>query len=103
MEHIDCSACCKKTPARPPNKGFLGLIVAFWVGSVFLGFGAAQGNGWSFVLGSAWFALATSVVLLARRATSWTCADCGSAVMPPLVPTSAPPTAGIGGAHLRHA
>lgn len=102
MEHIDCSACCKKTPARPPNRTFWALIAAFWVSSLALGFGAAQGHGWGFVLVSAWAALATSVVLLARRTTSWTCADCGSAVTPPIT-TAAPLTGSFRGMHARHA
>jgi hypothetical protein len=81
--HCECGACRARTEAKPPNKAFWGLIVAFWLASLVLGFGASR-EGWSFVLVASWVALASSVVLLARRATSWTCAECGSAVAPPL-------------------
>lgn len=84
MEHrCECSACNALTEARPPNKAFWSLIVAFWAASLLLGFGASRA-GWSFVLVATWAALASSVVLLARRATSWTCAACGSAITPPI-------------------
>jgi hypothetical protein len=103
MEHIDCGACCAKTAARPPNKAFWGLIAAFWVSSLALGFGAAQGRGWDVVLIASWVALATSVVLLARRATTWTCAECGSTVMPPAEAHAPPLTGSFRGMHARHA
>jgi hypothetical protein len=103
MEHIDCGACCTKTVARPPNKAFWGLIAAFWVASVALGFGAAQGHGWDVVLIAAWAAFATSVVLFARRATTWTCEECGSTVPPPVDEPVAPLTGSFRGMHARHA
>lgn len=84
METIECSACCAKTNARPPNRAFWGLIAAFWVASLAVGFGAAQGQGYGIVLVATWAAMATSVVLLARRVTTWTCAECGSTVTPPV-------------------
>lgn len=84
----ECSACNSFTDARRPNRAFYGLIVAFWAASLLLGFGASRA-GWSFVLVAAWAALASSVVLLARRATSWTCAECGSTLAPPVNATNA--------------
>lgn len=81
--YCECGACGATTEARPPNRAFWGLIGAFWLASLALGFGATQ-TGWSFVLVASWLALASSVVLLARRATSWTCVECGSVVRPPL-------------------
>jgi len=102
MEHIDCGACCAKTAARPPNRAFWGLIVGFWMSSVVLGFGAAQGRGWDVVLLASWAALATSVVLFARRATTWTCAECGSTVTPPAGATS-PLLGSLRAMHARHA
>ena len=46
MEHrCECSACNALTGARPPNKAFWGLIVAFWGASLVLGFGASRA-GW---------------------------------------------------------
>ena len=104
MEHIDCSACLKETEARPPNLAFMALIAAFWTASLLIGFGAAQGPGWVLILGSTWVVLAASVVLFARRATSWTCADCGSAVPPPLGALAKPLRGGLGSREqLRHA
>jgi hypothetical protein len=103
MKHIDCDACCAKTAARPPNKSFWGLIAAFWVASLALGIGATQGVGWDIVLVASWAALATSVVLLARRATTWTCAECGSTVMPPAEAHAAPLAGSFRGMHARHA
>lgn len=103
MEHIECTACCTKTEARPPNRSFIALIAAFWVASFALGFGGAQGHGWTLVLGATWIALATSVFLLARRATSWTCADCGSAVAPPISAMAPPLTGAFRASHMRHA
>lgn len=101
-ETADCGACCAKTPVRPPNKAFWALIAAFWVASLALGFAGAQGAGWAIVLVASWAALATSVVLLARRATTWTCADCGSTVAPP-VTAAQPMTGSFRGMHARHA
>ena len=103
MEHIDCDACCAKTPARPPNKAFWGLIVAFWAASAALGFGAMQGRGWDVVLLASWAALATTVWLFARRASTWTCAECGSTVPPPATLTAPPLTGSFRGMHARHA
>jgi hypothetical protein len=103
MEHIDCGACCTKTAARPPNKAFWGLIAAFWAASIVLGFAAAKGHGWDIVLVSSWAALATSVVLLARRATTWTCAECGSTVTPPAGHTAPPLAGSFRRMHARHA
>ena len=102
-EHADCGACCAKTESRPPNRSFWGLIAAFWVASLGLGFAASQVQGWGFVLFFAWAAMATSVVLLARRATSWTCADCGSAVAPPAHLAAPPLTGFFRGTHARRA
>jgi hypothetical protein len=79
----DCSACCQPTEARAPNKAFLALIAAFWVASLALGFVAAQGHGWDLVVLFSWAAVASSVVFMARRATTWTCVVCGSSVSPP--------------------
>jgi len=92
MNYCDCDACAERTLARRPNKGFWALIVAFWAASFALGFGAVQ-SGWTFVLVATWAALATSVVVLARRATSWTCSACGSSVAPP-TSALAPPLTG---------
>jgi hypothetical protein len=103
MEHIDCGACCAKTAARPPNKAFWGLIAAFWAASVLLGFGAMQGRGWDVVLLFSWAALASAVFLFARRATTWTCALCGSTVTPPAAITAPPLTGSFRGMHARHA
>jgi hypothetical protein len=105
MEHAetaDCGACCATTASRPPNKAFWGLIAAFWVASLGLGFAGAQGPGWAIVLAASWLSLATSVVLLARRATTWTCAECGSTVAPP-VSVPHPLTGASRGMHARHA
>lgn len=101
-EHTACGACCTKTASRPPNKAFWGLIAAFWVASLVLGFGSGAA-GWGIVTVAAWAALATSVVLLARRATSWTCAECGSAVSPPVSRLVMPKAGSFRGAHARHA
>ncbi|GAC1551076.1 MAG: hypothetical protein NVS3B10_13810 [Polyangiales bacterium] len=103
MEQIDCGACCAKTPARPPNKAFWGWIAAFWMASVIFGFFAAKGDGWDVVLLASWAALATSVVLFARRATTWTCAECGSTVVPPAAVTAPPLTGSFRATHARHA
>jgi hypothetical protein len=103
MEHIDCSACNAKTAARPPNPMFGWLIAGFWAASLVLGFFAAKSQGWSIVNFSAWVALATSVVLLARRTTSWTCVECGSSVPPPVAATPAPLNASYRALHGRHA
>jgi len=103
MEHTDCDSCCAETEARPPNKAFWGLIAAFWLASLGLGFGAMQGPGWDVVLLSSWVAFAASVVLFARRATTWTCADCGSTVTPPARVTAPPLTGSFRGMHARHA
>ena len=81
-QHCECGACNARTLARPPNKAFWWLIVAFWLVSLALGFGALR-TGWSVVLIASWAAIASAVVLLARRATSWTCSECGSVVVPP--------------------
>ncbi|CAN5898617.1 hypothetical protein BH11MYX4_BH11MYX4_69530 [soil metagenome] len=103
MDHsCECSACNATTEARPPNRAFWALIAGFWLTSVALGFGAVR-NGWSFVLFSSWVALATSVVLLARRATSWTCAACGSSVPPPVRAAVEPITGALREARPRHA
>lgn len=102
MEHAECGACCTETASRPPNKAFMGLIVAFWVASLALGFVAAA-NGWGLVSVSAWAALATSVVLFARRATSWTCSECGSAVLPPARLHVMPKAGAFRAMHARHA
>jgi hypothetical protein len=92
MEHMNCTACCRETPARPPKSAFLALVAAFWGASVFLGFGAAQWDGWGLLAAALWITFAVSVVNAVRRATSWTCAECGSAVVPPVVDA----------AHFRH-
>jgi hypothetical protein len=102
-EYSDCGACRATTPARAPNRAFWGLIAAFWVASVAVGFGAVQGQGWGIVLVASWAALATSVVLLARRATTWTCEECGSSVAPPASVTTPPLTGSFRGMHARHA
>jgi hypothetical protein len=100
--HRECAACNATTEAKPPNKAFWGLIVAFWFASLALGVGASR-NGWSFVLVASWAALASSVVLLARRATSWTCAECGSSVVPPVTASSQPQKGSFRGMPRRHA
>jgi hypothetical protein len=103
MEHqCECSACNARTEAKPPNKAFWALIVVFWFASLALGFGAARA-GWSFVLIASWSALACAVVLLARRATSWTCAECGSAIAPPLTAHAQPAKGSYQAMHRRHA
>ena len=103
MNHsCECGACDATTEARPPNRAFWLLIAAFWAASVALGFGTTR-DGWSFVLLSSWVALATSVVLLARRATSWTCKICGSSVPPPLSAAPAPRSPALSRERLRHA
>lgn len=86
-----CGACQAKTEGRPPNRAFWAFIVAFWAASVSLGFGASR-TGWSFVLVSLWAAIACSVFLFARRASSWTCVECGSVVEPPLRLSAQPPS-----------
>lgn len=104
MEHTECGACCTKTAfrPRPPNKAFVALIVAFWGASLALGF-ASGAQGWGLVTVASWAALATSVVLFARRATSWTCAECGSAVLPPASPVVTPKAGAFRAMHARHA
>ena len=102
MEHSDCGACCRETESRPPNRAFLALIVAFWLASVALGFLSAAA-GWGLVLAASWAALATSVVLFARRATSGTCVECGSMVTPPVPAPAQPMAAAYPGVRARHA
>jgi len=82
MDHESCDACGAKTSVRPPNGLYLALIISFWLLSLALGFATATPD-WGFTAALSWGVLAISVVLFARRATSWTCADCGSAVPPP--------------------
>jgi len=103
MDHIACGACCEKTPARPPNKAFWGLIAAFWAASLGLGFAASQLEEWAFGLFLVWTVLATSVAALARGATSWTCAECGSTVVPPLGAAGQPLVGAFRTLHARHA
>jgi hypothetical protein len=104
MEHhrCECGACQATTEGRPPNKAFWAFIVAFWVASVVLGFGASR-TGWSFVLVSSWASLACSVILFARRASSWTCVECGSVVAPPLRVPAPPLNATFRAMPQRHA
>lgn len=102
IETTDCGSCCAITHARPPNRAFWALIIAFWMASVSLGFAGAQGPGWAIVVGASWVALATSVALFARRAATWTCVECGSTVVPPRN-ASRPITGSLGAATAGHA
>jgi|GEM_PF-5591219 len=92
-ETVDCEACATTTSMRPPNKSFIGMIVAFWVSSAVLGFATAV-HGWGVLAALSWAFFASAVVLFARRATSWTCAECGSAVAPPVHARTYLPKAG---------
>lgn len=103
MEHADCGACRASTAARPPNKAFVGLIAAFWAASLALGVVGARGPDWAVIVVASWAALAASVVLLARRATTWTCAECGSTVSPPVTAAPQPLAGALRGMHARHA
>ena len=82
MDHVRCSACCEDVVARPPSRSFWGLIVSFWVFSLVFGIGAAI-SGWSAVLLVAWLLMACTVGVMAQRATSYTCPQCGSSLAPP--------------------
>jgi hypothetical protein len=57
--------------------------VTFWVFSLLFGIGAAL-TGWSLILMLAWLFMASSVGVMAQRATSHTCPECGSSVVPPV-------------------
>jgi hypothetical protein len=82
MEYVSCSACQEDVAPRAPSRSFWGLIVSFWVFSLLFGIGAAL-TGWSFILLLAWVLMASTVGVLAQRATCWTCSECGSSVLPP--------------------
>jgi hypothetical protein len=82
MDHVTCSACRQDVVPNPPSRSFWGLIVTFWVFSLLFGVGAAM-TGWSLILMLAWLFMACSVGVMAQRATSHTCPECGAAVVPP--------------------
>ncbi len=96
--HCDCDACNARTVARSPTKAFWMLIVAFWVASFATGFFSARAD-WTLVLFATWAAVGASVVLFARRATTWTCAECGSSVSPPAAGLAPPLTGSYRRAH----
>lgn len=82
MDHVSCSACNEDVVPRPPSRTFWGLIVSFWAFSLFFGIGAAL-TGWSVMLLLGWLLMACTVGVMAQRATSYTCPECGSSVVPP--------------------
>ena len=88
MEHVTCSACQNDVVPRPPSRAFWSLIVSFWVFSLLFGLGAAL-TGWSLMLMLAWLFMASAVGVIAQRVTSFTCPECGSAVVPPASATHA--------------
>ena len=94
MDHVTCSACCEDVVPRPPNRAFWGLIVTFWAFSLLFGVGAALTD-WGLLMMLAWLFMASAVGVMAQRATSYTCPECGSAVTPPIDATGA-------AAHGRH-
>jgi hypothetical protein len=87
MDHVTCTACNRDTVPRPPNRSFWALIVSFWAFSLLFGIGAAI-SGWSVILLVAWLLMACTVGVLSQRATSWTCSECGSTVLPPATATT---------------
>ena len=97
MEHVTCSACREDVVPRAPSRAFWGLIVSFWAFSLLFGIGAAL-TGWSLILMLAWLFMASSVGVMAQRATSYTCPECGSAVVPPTSETPST-THGFGHGH----
>jgi hypothetical protein len=103
MEHANCDACLARTPARAPASSFLALIGSFWILSLALGFATTAAGSWGFLAGLSWALLATSVVLLARRATTWTCAECGSSVAPPVTARTLPKAGAYRAMQPRHA
>jgi hypothetical protein len=88
MDHVTCSACNEDVVPKAPSRAFWGLIVTFWAFSLLFGLGAAL-TGWSLILMLAWLFMACSVGVMAQRATSFTCPECGSAVTPPASATHA--------------
>jgi hypothetical protein len=85
MDRVHCGACGSDDVPREPDRSFWGLIVAFWAFSLLFGI-AAVGltKGWGFVMALTWVLMATTVSVLAQRATCWTCRNCGAAVPPPM-------------------
>src|SRR5688500_8071341 len=88
MDHVTCSACREDVGPRPPSRAHWGLIVTYWAVSLLFGNGAAM-TGWSLILMLGWLFMACSVGVMAQRATSYTCPECGSAVVPPTSATHA--------------
>ena len=88
MDHVTCSACTEDVVPRPPSRAFWGPIVTFWAFSLLFGVGAAL-TGWTLILMLAWLFMACSVGVMAQRATSYTCPECSSAVVPPASATPA--------------
>ncbi|HVJ93182.1 MAG TPA: hypothetical protein VM580_25450 [Labilithrix sp.] len=91
MSYSECRACNKLVSAARPEGRSWSLIVSFWVFSLFFALGAVIGPRWGVHLVIAWVLLAIATGFAWQRATSWTCADCGSTVdePPPLGPTLA--------------
>jgi endogenous inhibitor of DNA gyrase (YacG/DUF329 family) len=81
MDRVRCPTCAGEVVPRPPSRAFWGLIVSFWAFSLLFGIGAAM-TGWSVVLLVGWLLMACTVGVMAQRATSFTCPDCGASVVP---------------------
>lgn len=83
MDQVTCHACEKDVVPDAPNPTFWAMISAFWVASVFVGLTVAIDPSYGLALMSGWAVLAATVGIFARNATSWTCPECDSTVMPP--------------------
>lgn len=87
MDHVTCSACRRDVVPVPPSRSFWGLIVAFWVFSLLFGISAAM-TSWGVLMMLAWLFMACSVGVMAQKATSYTCSECGASVVPPASATA---------------
>lgn len=90
MHSVSCSACRCEGPPNPPNCGYWALVVSFWIFSLLFGIGAALGADWGLLLLVAWLLLATTMGVLVRRATVWTCSECGATVTGPGLRSASP-------------
>lgn len=83
MSH--CSLCRNDLDPDPPNAAYWVVAGMFWLVSILFGIGATLSTGWEFLLFVTWALFAASAGVLVRRATSWSCNDCGAALPPPLL------------------
>lgn len=85
---MHCSMCQHDVEVEPPNDRCWALIGSFWAVSLLFGIAAATSAGWTFLILVMWVLLASAAGLIAQHAMSWSCAECGTILPPPVVQAS---------------